>query len=802
MPVGREAACGVAAAANTTRANRCDGSNSVNSGPLDGKGNQSPSPERGKSSVVKRGETDVVGGTSDSESGEAVTIGDKKKWAKSCRNGKAAHSTDKQQTKRQWERVPDGRDTAPAINASSPVDSPHPKDRATPPALNEETDPDPSSSPAATGEGDPPQGQGWAGEPQSPTPRCNGEDMQNVAVISLVGETQQPARKPSKQEVQSAKWQAVTWPELEARVFHKQRVIHKAFKQGNETRGHRLQIRLMRSRDAKLLAVFYATDPTKGADTPGIDGQRSPSDSAKWQLAETIRWEMKPSPVRRVLIPKPGKNEFRPLGIPIIRVRAIQHLMKLAIEPAAETLLVPEQFGFRPGRSAWDAAIHIQLRLRQPKYVLDADIANFFGGINHDAILRSIPGPPSLIKAVHRLLKAGVMDGVELTLSETGTPQGGPISGTLAILVLANLAADIRREFPVGRLLNDEKIVKPFYTPSYADDFLVIHERHDVLVAVRAFIEQWLAARGLELHPDKTAIRHTATMADGYRGFRFLGFAFRHHWIGKHQGGGKGPRWFLWRGPSPEALQRVYAKCVAVIDASGRSRKRNGTINDNARKGKATPEEIMVIRLNSIIRGWCNYHRPLFAKDTFSKLDHQLFTKLWKWTLRKHPSRKRAWVIQRHWNNAKPWRFTVISAKTAKPIQLIKASAISIARHVPVKPEKSWFDGDWAYWAKRAGRYPMLTTSAATALKRQRGKCPHCKETIVSEDRVLTVRLQQASGARTCVMHRNCADALRNATTEPAFVGSGMIAARCGDDSHAGLTEPVVSRGTTGATCT
>lgn len=172
----------------------------------------------------------------------------------------------------------------------------------------------------APGEGDPPHGLGFAGEPTKVTPLCNDGDTLNSAVISLVDETQQPASKPSKQEVQSANWQTVNWPKVEARVFHKQRAIHEAFTQGNQTRGHRLQMRLMRSHDAKLLAVLHATDPTKGADTAGIDGQRSLSDAAKWRLAETIRWDMKPSPVRRVLIPKLGKNEFRPLGIPTVRV--------------------------------------------------------------------------------------------------------------------------------------------------------------------------------------------------------------------------------------------------------------------------------------------------------------------------------------------------------------------------------------------------------------------------------------------------------------------------------------------------
>jgi RNA-directed DNA polymerase len=807
MPPGTKTACGIATAAKAKRASRCGRDEPANSGPPGGGGSQAPSTEHGKRSVAKRGQTGIQGSVARDAPGEAVTIGDEKERTKICRNGEAAQHAESQHTIRERERVPDRTETAPATNASSPVDSPHPKDRANTPARNEETEPGLSRhhlTGELAGAGDPPHGRGKIGEPTKEKPRCNGGDNPNSAIIGREESAQPPASMPpskhSKEEDHTAKWQATNWPEIEARVHRKQRAIHAAFKQGNTKKGHRLQEELLRSHDAKLLAVRNATDPAKGADTPGIDGRKSLSMAQKWRLANSIDIDMKPSPVRRVFVPKPGNTQHRPLGIPTIPDRAIQHLIKLALEPAAETWLAPEQFGFRPGRSPWDAANHIRLRLRQPKFVLDADITKFFDRIDHNAILRNIPGPPCIIKAVRRLLKAGIMEGVELTHPEFGTSQGGPLSPLLANLVLADLPAIISREFPAGRRINDKKIAKPPYICMYADDFIVIHQRHDVLKQVRVLVEQWLADRGLELHADKTAIRHTATHADGYRGFRFLGFDFRHHRIGKNQGGGNGPKWFLWTGPSKEALKQVYADCAAAIDASKRSRKRRGATIDKARKGLATPEEIMVIRLNRIIRGWCGYHRPFFAKETFSKLDHQLFTKLWKWTLREHPKRNRKWVIEHYWNNAAPWRFRFKTAITGKPVELIQAAATPIVRHFQVISNKSWFDGDWAYWATRSGRYPMLIPSAAMALKHQRGRCPSCKQKFVSKDRVSAVRLQQVHGPRSCVMHSECADALRNATTKPVFVESGMIAARCGDDSHAGLTEPHVSRGTCGST--
>jgi RNA-directed DNA polymerase len=739
------------------------------------------------------------GGGSVAVSGpDSAVKGHEQKEITRRRNEEAAHRTGTQRTKSHKGQAPDGRDAVRSIGTVPSVYSLDPTHRATSSARNEEIEPGLSGRLAATGEGDPPYGRVKAGSPTMPSPRCNGGEMLTSDISSHVELTQQPTSKPSKQEVHAANWQAVNWPEVEAWVFRKQRAVYMAFKQGNHQAGHRLQMQLLESYHTRLLAVRKATEDSKGAATAGVDGLASLTDAAKWRLATTIRFDMKPKTLRRVFIPKANKNELRPLGIPTIRDRAIQNLIKLALEPAAEALLAPEQFGFRPGRGCGDAAMHIRLRLRKPSPVLDADIRQFFDRIDHDAILRVIPGPARLIDAIRRMLKAGILDGVVLTQPESGTPQGGPISPLLANLVLADLAADIGKEFPKGRVINGEKIAKAPYCPSYADDFLVIHENRDVLVAVSFYAEKWFALRGLELHPDKTAIRHTAMMADGYRGFRFLGFGFRHHRIGRHQS--KGLEWFLWTGPSQESLNRVYQKCVDIIDASKRSRKRNGAIRDRALKGKATPEEIMVIRLNSLIRGWCGYHRAFFAKESFSKLDHQLFTKLWKWALRKHPSRKRAWVVQHLFNNAKPWRFTVTSTRTGEPMPLKSAAATPIVRHFAVKAEKSWFDGDWAYWAKRTGHYPMLTAPAGAAIKRQSAKCPLCKVKLTSEARVVLTTLQHGRGAKTCVIHRHCADALRNATTEPAFVGSVADRSPVQGNLYAGFEEPVVSRGTVGTT--
>ena len=609
---------------------------------------------------------------------------------------------------------------------------------------------------------------------------------------------------PDKLSEQGDQWQQVEWHRVEARVFHTQREIHEAEKQGNHIKSHRLQLALLRSHYAKLLATRKATEDARGKDTPGTDGRASLTDEQKWRMATSLNYDDKPRPLRRTYIPKPGKTERRPLSIPTIRDRAIQHLIKLAIEPAIEAHLAPEQFGFRPGRGCHDAAKHLWLRLRKPHYVLDADISKFFDRLDHDAIIRAVPCPPEIKRAVHRLLKTGILDGVELTEPEMGTPQGGPLSPLLANIVLAGLPAAIKAEFPPSRHIEGTIMGKSPYIGIYADDFVVLHPNEAVIIAVKVFIETWLSPLGLQLHPEKTHIRHTAQRAtDGTKGFNFLGFNFRHHRNGKHQSGKSSkPRDFLWIGPSAPSLATLRSKCHDIIKASGRSRKRRGAILDQARKGKATPEDIMVHKLNHLIRGWTGYHKSLYAKKTFSDIDNWLHHKLWKWARRQHPTKRVDWIKRKYFNNARPWRFT-FQGQTGKTVTLLKASDTAIQRHVPVKAEESWYNGNWAYWSKRTGHYPMLQHSAARMIRRQHGKCHLCKSKFLSDDAIVQAMLPTAQANRpTCaVVHRHCAETtLPDLATFPVFVSRSADRSPLRRNSHAGFEVPSVSRDTEGAT--
>jgi N-terminal domain of reverse transcriptase/Reverse transcriptase (RNA-dependent DNA polymerase) len=224
-------------------------------------------------------------------------------------------------------------------------------------------------------------------------------------------------------------WNTISWKKVERGVFKLQKRIYRAQCRGNVRRVRSLQRLLMKSRSARLLAVRRVTQDNQGKKTAGVDGRKSLTPDQRWALVNTLSLSHETQPVRRVWIPKPATDEKRPLGIPTIFDRALQALVNMALEPQWEARFEPNSYGFRPGRSAWDAIGAIYVGINQkPKWVLDADIAKCFDRIDHEALLRKIHTKPTIRRQIKAWLKAGVVDNGELFPTEAGTPQGGTLT--------------------------------------------------------------------------------------------------------------------------------------------------------------------------------------------------------------------------------------------------------------------------------------------------------------------------------------------------------------------------------------
>ncbi len=509
---------------------------------------------------------------------------------------------------------------------------------------------------------------------------------------------------------------------------------------------------LLRSRSAKTLAVRQVSQDNRGKNTAGVDGIKSLTPAQRLSLVVSLRLGDQAAPTRRVWIPKADTTEKRPLGIPTLNDRALQALVKQALEPEWEARFEANSYGFRPGRSAHDAieAIYTAIN-KKAKYVLDADIAKCFDRINHDALLTKLATFPVLKRQIKSWLKAGLMEGGRLFPTAEGTPQGGVISPLLANIALHGMETTIQQAFSYGtRKVGDQrKWVSKVQLIRYADDFVIIHEDQTTIEMAKTLITDWLRPMGLELKISKTRLTHTLNEVDGNVGFDFLGFTVRQFRVGKYRTGywKKGvPLGFKTSvRPSKVGVERHYRQLAKIVDAH---------------KSKAQSE--LIAALNPVIRGWTNYYSRVVSKRTFTRLGHLLYQKLRAWARRRHRNKTTAWAIHKYWTicKGKGWWFAAHQGKQRH--QLARHADTLIVRHIKVQGSRSPFDGDWAYWGTRLGRHPELGISRSMLLKRQRGRCTHCKLLIrygdkVEIDHVIPLFKGGASGFNNLqLLHRHC----------------------------------------------
>lgn len=215
----------------------------------------------------------------------------------------------------------------------------------------------------------------------------------------------------TESKLATVKWKDIPWRKVERVVFKLQKRIFQASQRGDVRAVRKLQKTLINSWSAKVLAVRRVTQDNQGKKTAGIDGINSLPPKERLELVNRLRLNRKAKPTRRIWIPKPGREEKRPLGIPTMYDRATQALVKAALEPEWEARFEPNSYGFRPGRSCHDAigAIFNAIRYKA-KYVLDADIAQCFDRISHDALFRKLNTSPTIRRQIRAWLKAGVID--------------------------------------------------------------------------------------------------------------------------------------------------------------------------------------------------------------------------------------------------------------------------------------------------------------------------------------------------------------------------------------------------------
>ena len=498
---------------------------------------------------------------------------------------------------------------------------------------------------------------------------------------------------------EQTKWNAVNWRQANRNVRNLRQRIFKAERKGDYRKVKSLQKLMLRSYANTLLSVRRVTQVNAGKGTAGVDKVVIKTPEAREKLVDELHgyrpWQA--APTRRVYIPK-SNGKLRPLGIPTVNDRVMQARVKNALEPQWEARFESISFGFRPGRSAQDAISSIFL-LANPKgrkkWILDADIKGAFDNIGHEPLLESIGKAPGH-GLIRQWLKAGyVEDGIKHE-TPAGTPQGGIISPLLANIALHGM----EEALGVLRTKNTNAINGPRAVVRYADDFVVFCESREDTERARNELSGWLKERGLELSEEKTQIVHIS------EGFDFLGFNVRQY---KMPGSKRGCKLHI--KPSKASVQKIRDK-----------------LKQEWRSLRGTHAGIVITKINPIIRDWSNYFRIGVSARTFTKLDNWMFTRTFRWTKFRHPTKSWQWVKDKYWgrlNKRRKDNWVFGDKQTGG--YLIKFGWTKIERHTLVRGKASPDDASLnSYWEERRRKAHTLPPTRLKMARAQQWKCPVC----------------------------------------------------------------------------
>jgi len=508
-------------------------------------------------------------------------------------------------------------------------------------------------------------------------------------------------------------WDQVDWSHCMTYVRELRQAIFRATRGGDLSKVRTLQRIMLRSYENRVLAVRRVTQDNQGKYTPGVDRVIVKTPKARGELVDSLaNYDVgKPLPARRVYIPK-ANGKLRPLGIPVVIDRAVQAIVKNALEPFWEAKFEDSSYGFRPGRGCHDAIERIY-NLASAKgnrrWVLDADIKGAFDNIDHEKLLDLIGNFPAR-ELVRQWLKAGYLEAGVYHDTEAGTPQGGVISPLLANIAFHGMEEalgvkfKIRKNKSYGVELHKDSVG----LVRYADDFVVFCHTREAAEQAKEKLKAWFAERGLTFSEEKTRIVNLD------EGFDFLGFNVRQYRVSNSRTGYR-----LLIRPSKASVKKMRRK-----------------LKETFRRARGRQVDDLIKDLNPVIRGWANYFRTGVSARVFESLDHYCCKLQRQWVSFTHPHKPWVWLKKRYWgkyHKGYDWCFG------RQDLHLLYFGWFPIERHIMVRRFACWDDPELQdYWDERKIREieRKLNAFKRKVAKLQGYVCPVCKDHLANDEEI------------------------------------------------------------------